>query len=382
MSVASLEWLVWMVAAVAGYWLVPARLREPWLSGVTLAFLAVHSPESAAILLVFAIGVYLATNRLTATGPVVAAVAAAIVGVLVFYKLQVRFSFDGGVEGLIIPLGLSYYSFRCLHYLIEKYKGTIPRHGFEEFVNYLFFLPTLLAGPINRFQEFRRDLRRKRWDFEKFSEGLERMLYGYAKITFLANYLVGRTFAEYIAGIDPAQETLIAYLTMLQKGLNGYLQFSGYSDVAIGFALLLGYRVMENFNWPFLRRNIAEFWLSWHISLSSWCRDYVYMVVVSTTRRPAIAAIASMVVLGLWHEISLRYLLWGAYNGLGIALWQRFQEIKPRLPAPEAPYLRHAIDAASIVFTFHFVMLGFVLVQEQSLERTLAIYKNLLLFWV
>ncbi|MFQ5784358.1 MAG: MBOAT family O-acyltransferase [Alphaproteobacteria bacterium] len=381
MTVLSFDWLLWMVLTVAVYWAAPARFREPIVVGATVGFLAFYSPVSAAILVGFTVAVYVSTNRFAASGPRVAAVAIAIVAVLVFYKLQVSFRLDGAVGDVVIPLGLSYYSFRCLHYLIEKYKGTIPRHGFEEIVAYLMFLPTMAAGPIHRFREFRRDLRRKRWDTEKFAEGIERILYGYVKIAFLANYLVDRLFASSIAGLESEHETLAVYLTMLRKGLNGYLQFAGYSDIAIGFALLLGYRVMENFNWPFLRRNIAEFWRSWHISLSSWCREYVYMVVISVTRRPALAALATMLVFGLWHEISLRYLLWGAYNGLGIVVWQGFQRLKPRLPTIEGVALRRCADLAAIALTFHFVMLGFVLVQEDGLAQSLAVYQTLLLPW-
>lgn len=371
-----------MALTVALYWAVPGRFRDPLLIGFSGAFLFYMSPMSVAILGGFTAITFYATSRLEITGWRVSAIAAVIVAVLVFYKLQVSISFDDAIEGVVIPLGLSYYSFRCLHYLIERYKGNVPRHSFEEYAAYLFFLPTLIAGPIHRFPAFRRDFKRKRWDFQKFSEGLERLLYGCFKITVLSSFLVRNVFDRYIADIDPARESLIAYMTMLQKGLNGYLLFSGYSDVAIGFALLLGYRVMENFNWPFIRKNISEFWKSWHISLSSWCREYVYMVVISLTRSPALAALTSMLVLGLWHEVSYRYVLWGLYHGLGIMVWQFWQGYKPRLPAFEGPVARVVSDGASILLTFHFVMLGFMIPLSDSLAETLAVFRAILLFWV
>jgi alginate O-acetyltransferase complex protein AlgI len=262
--------------------------------------------------------------------------------------------------------------------LIEKFKGTLADHTFSDFSNYLLFLPTILAGPIHRFGPHERDSRRRRWDTAKFTEGLERIVYGYAKVSIISGFLLADYAGSLILQIGPGSPSLVAYLTMLQKGLIGYLLFSGYSDIAIGFALTLGYRVMENFNWPFLARNISDFWRRWHISLSSWCREYIYMVVLSLTRRPALGAIAAMLVLGLWHEISLRYILWGAYHGLGIAVWQGFQDVKGKLPAIENGRVRLALEWLSIAFTFHYVMFGFVMVQEDTLEAAMSVYRALL----
>jgi alginate O-acetyltransferase complex protein AlgI len=305
-----------------------------------------------------------------------------IVGLLAWFKARLAADISGNVLGVAIPLGLSYYALRCIHYLVERYKVSLPPHDFVDFVSYLFFLPTLIAGPIHRFADFVRDQRRMRWDSEKFSVGLERILYGYVKITFLANYLVSNRLAHYVADLGDDRVSLAAYLTMLQQGLNGYLQFAGYSDIAIGCGLLLGYRVMENFRWPLLQKNISDFWKAWHISLSSWCREYVYMLVVSFTRRPALAVLATMLVIGLWHEASLRYVVWGAYNGLGIVVWQRFQSAKARLP--EWPFLqaqgfRLTAHALAVLVTFHFVMFGFVLVLQPTIAAAIDFYRTMLL---
>lgn len=382
MDIVSLLWLFWMAITVVGYWAVPARFREPWLAGLTLAFLAYYSAESAVTLCLFTVALYYLTDRDHLSGYRSLGIAAGVVTILVYYKLRIAIGFTDFVGQVAIPLGLSYYAFRCLHYLIERYKGTIPRHSFEHFFSYLFFLPTLLAGPIHRFPEFRRDLQRKRWDSRNFSEGLERILYGYLTIVFLANFLVNQSFAKFIESLDPERESLVAYLTMLKLGFNGYLQFSGYSSIAIGFALLLGYRVMENFNWPLIRRNISEFWQCWHISLSSWCRQYVYMTVISATRQPAIAALSSMLVLGLWHEISYRYVLWGLYHGAGIAVWQQWQQVKPLVPMPSGTAARVLGTGASILLTFHFVMLGFLIPLGDSVSETLGMFRSILLFWL
>jgi alginate O-acetyltransferase complex protein AlgI len=377
MSVVSLTLLGWMIFAVAAFWLLPDRLRGAWLSGVTFAFLAVHAPLSAAILLGFAIATYAFTRSNEVTGTTAFVLCAAIVLVLVFYKLRITVQFSDTLTTLAIPLGLSYYALRCMHYVIERYKGTLAPQSAQDVGGYLFFLPTLLAGPIHRYAPFARDARRRRWDARLFAEGLERILYGYVKITFLSNYVLGQGLGGVVRDLHASHPAASNYLAILQNGLKGYLQFSGYSDIAIGFGMLLGYRVMENFNWPFLKKNISEFWKTWHISLSSWCRDYVYMVVVALWRRPALAAIASMLVIGLWHEISCRYLLWGLYNGLGIVVWQQFQRVKPLLPRLESAIAARALDAGSLVLTFHFVIFGFVLVNQPTLGQALAMYRSI-----
>jgi len=382
MSVLSIQWVFWLFATVVVYWILPARFRDPWLAGVSFAFLAFVSPLSATVLSFFVGFTYFTTTKFQVTGPRIAAVSAVIVAVLIYFKLRLTLTFDDFLIGVAIPLGISYYAFRCLHYLIEKYKGQLPAHSFQEFFSYLFFLPTFMTGPIHRFQAFHRDFRRKRWDDRNLSEGLERILYGYVKVTVLANALCGQMFAWYIAQLDPQSTFWVSYLTMLKIGFTGYFLFAGYSDIAIGFALLLGYRVMENFNWPLIRKNVSEFWKSWHISLSSWCREYIYMVVISVTRRPAVAAVVSMLVLGLWHEFSFRYVAWGIYHGLGIAIWQMWQQRKHFVPRLEGPVAQMAYDGLAVCTTFHFVMLGFVIPIQDSFSDTLSIYRNIFLFWL
>jgi alginate O-acetyltransferase complex protein AlgI len=381
MSVLSLTWLGWMAMAVTSYWVLPARWRDLGLAALTLAFLSYYSAASAVIVVAFTMGTYYLAGTDAVSARRAIAAGAAIVAVLGFYKYQVSVGGEDFFRQVVMPLGLSYYALRCLHYIIEKYKGALPDHDFPQFVCYLLFLPTIAAGPIHRFAPFHKDLRRKRWNNTAFSEGLERILYGYVKITVLANYLVSVIFKQFIEGTDQSNQALVAYLDILRHSLNLYFQFSGYSDVAIGFALLLGYRVMENFNWPFFKTNISDFWRAWHISLSSWCREYVYGLIISITRSPAMAVVSAMVALGLWHELSLRYIVWGFYHGAGIAVWQAFQHVKPSLPRIRNRYLVAASQGLSALLTFHFVIFGFTIVKEPDLILAFHELRTVLLFW-
>ena len=377
MSLLSPIFLLLLGGTTSLYWLLPARWRHTGLELLTLGFLCVYAPLSAALLLGFALLTIWAGRHAERAGVALGGAAAVIVGVLLYFKWGVRIGATSPGSALV-PLGLSYYALRCIHYLIERYKGSLQEHDARAVCAYLFFLPTLLAGPIHRFGDFQRDRRRHRWDGAMLHAGLERILHGYAKIAILGNWLISTKLGSHVAGLEPGP--LAEYLECVRYGLNLYLQFSGYSDVAIGFALVLGYRVMENFDNPLLKPSISAFWRAWHISLTSWCRDYIYMLVMARTRQRVAAVLATMIVIGLWHELSLRYLVWGAYHGLGILLWSGFQTLKPRLWSPRSALGRRLLLALSILLTLNFVLLSFVITKEPDLEAALSAYRRIFLW--
>ena len=326
--------LIFLAILVPICWVVPSKWQVWAIAIGTLLFILWQSPISLGILAfttVCSYGIFqLGLSRAWAT----IIILLQSVGLFVLYKANwaPHLLQDGS---RLIPLGLSYYSFRQIHYAIEQYKEKLPLHNFGEYVCYMFFLPTLLVGPINRFPTFLRHLRRRRWDGQMFSDGLERILYGYAKIVILGNFLVSQQIGDAIAGMDQSYLWLKTYLESINFLLNTYFQFAGFSDVAIGLALLTGFRVMENFNYPLTAPNINEFWNRWHISLSSWCKDYVYIPVASITRQPIWGIIFTMLVIGLWHELSMKYIIWGLFHGVGIAIWHIYKnsQLAKRLTA-------------------------------------------------
>jgi alginate O-acetyltransferase complex protein AlgI len=300
-----------------------------------------------------------------------------------YYKVTVRASPEDLLGEVLIPMGLSYYAFRCLHYLLERFRGTLPSHTFREFLGYLFFLPTLVVGPIHRFTPFLDDHRTKRWRSDTLSEGMERILYGYVKVAVLANFLFSNQMAQFIGATDPQATTRAVYLEMIRGAMNLYWQFSGYSDIAIGFALLLGYRVMENFNNPYGQRNIADFWRAWHMSLTSWCRDYVYLPTIGLTRNPYVANIITFLVIGLWHEVSVRFVVWALYHAMGVIIWREFQTLKRQLGLPRLSrgVLATVLQGVSILLTFHFVGFGFTIARQLTLGAGLEAFRMLFLLW-
>jgi D-alanyl-lipoteichoic acid acyltransferase DltB (MBOAT superfamily) len=356
-------------------WLLPARWQLNALSLLTAAFLLLMAPVSATVLLLTA-GLSYALFQLPGLRPGAAVLLAIGQAVAVWMVFKSEWATHAGWWTQVgVPLGLSYYTFRQIHYAIERYKQTLPAHNWADYLRYLFFLPTMLVGPLNRFPDFFRDARRRRWDTALFSAGLERILYGYVKIVVLGNALLTNKLGHLIERLMPVHPALATYLGIIKFAANAYVQFAGYSDIAIGLSLTMGFRIMENFHAPFLAPNLSEFWKRYHISLSSWCRDYVFTPLLSLTRRGIVAIAASMLVLGLWHEWSWRYLIWGALQGAGILAWHRYhrwQERQPVLARPSA-----FAHWSGVVLTLHFYCFSCVIIRENSWQAVLTTFHRL-----
>lgn len=360
---------------VVVYWLAPARYRKWSLILGTAGVLLMKSPVSLLILGCSTFSSYWAFRLLPRQGWAVAFVLVQNVGYFLLFKSGVAAGTVIAPYHRLIPLGLSYYAFRQIHYALEYYKGKLPQHTFWDYCAYLFFLPTLLLGPIHRFPAFLRYHRRLRWDTEMMSEGLERILYGYAKVLIIGNFLLTVHLHDLAESVLIHSAWFGTYLLVIEYTLSAYFIFAGFSDVAIGLALLFGYRVMENFNYPFLAPNINEFWNRWHISLSSWVKDYVYFPIASISRRPIAGIIATMLVIGLWHELSWRYIIWGGVHGLGIAAWHLYKG-NTFAKKWEGNKL---YEGLSILLTFHFVAFSFIFIREDNLRESLEVLKTLFL---
>lgn len=232
----------------------------------------------------------------------------------------------------IVIIGIIYVACRQIHFYMETIKQRKILCSFLDYLKFQFYLPCLVAGPIHRVQPFLTEVKRRKFVTEQVSNGLERVVIGHAKVVLIANVLF-----VYIESILFKGELPIFYSTMLDW-LKLYVMFSGFSDIAIGFSLMLGIKIEENFNYPFLSRNINEFWQRWHISLSTWCKDYVFVPITAASRSILLASFATMVIIGLWHEFSLRYVLWGFYHGLGIYTFQflKTKNLLMTLPKPIA----------------------------------------------
>ena len=242
-------------------------------------------------------------------------------------------------QGAFLPLGISFFTFEFYHYAWDRRAGKTEPGTFGEYLAFILFFPTMVAGPIKRYQDFLPKLRQEpgNWS-EDWERGITRILTGLAKKFAVADLLTAWTDHLNARDVLVADRKVLA-MWILAYGIKIYADFSGYSDIAIGSARLFGIKVPENFDWPYGRRNIQRFWQSWHISLTRWLTDYVYIPLggsrVSTPRIYA-NVIAVMLVSGLWHGAGLNFLVWGLWHGLLLAghrLWRQWKGDPSNHPA-------------------------------------------------
>ena len=228
------------------------------------------------------------------------------------------------------PLGVSFFAFEFVHYLFEVKNGNEPIRDPLKFLLFSIFFPSLVAGPIKRYTQFLPALEEgsRKFSAEYFSDGLRRIAIGYVKKVVIADNL---TF--YIDQHQPHFATLglvDRWELVAMIALRILMDFSGYSDIAIGFARMLGVTLPENFNWPYLARNIQDFWQRWHISLSSWIRDYVYIPLGGSRHgavRRVFNGLAAFALCGLWHGPAWHFVIWGVYHGVGLAICATYESI-------------------------------------------------------
>lgn len=296
-----------------------------------------------------------------------------LIPILLFIIFKWRVTFTAGVFNATLPLGMSFYLFRLIHFSIEVLKKNVTDFSFKDYVGYLFFLPVILIGPIIRYSDWQKEFKKCRWNPEIVSNGFERIVYGLFKIVVLGNFLISNKLNNYINYIETHEVWLSNYLDCFKYAANSYMLFAGYSDVAIGCGMLFGIRLVENFKFPFLAQSINEFWNRWHISLSTWCRDYVFMPVVSYTRIYWLSILTSMLVLGLWHEFSLRYISWAFFHVIGILIWFLYSKYR------RDKFLNNPLyKLLSWFVTINFVIISFAFLKEATLEKSFNILKILL----
>ena len=309
-------------------WVLPSKYQMIPSTVFTCAFLAIYSEFSLLALILSSLVGFTCLTYIRNTRTAAFLSAGTSLLMLFIYKMQSLQQFDNIDLQMI---GISYYAFRQIHVAIEFYNGNIRKISALNYITYLFFLPTLLVGPINTIGTFQKDTLRRRIDPNMISVGLERVLYGLVKVSFLGNYLLSQKIDKWSMlqfEMNNIGAVFYHYIQAVKFVLNAYIQFSGYSDIAIGLSALFGYTIIENFNYPFKSISISEFWKRWHISLSNWCRQYIFLPLMAKTRSAAIALVVSMLVLGIWHEISLKYLIWAVIQGLALLVWKYYKESK------------------------------------------------------
>lgn len=290
---------------------------------------------------------------------------------LVFYKYSfwlVNLMHDNGIAGnisakpQILPLGISFFTFHAISYLIDISRGELnEKSNVVNFLTYFFMFPHLIAGPIVRYKQVKDDLVNRTYDQSLFSYGLYRFILGVNKKILIANSvapIANMAFTYHVASISTVDAWLGAIAYMIQI----YFDFSAYSDMAIGLAAMAGFRFSENFNQPYLSTSIKDFWRRWHISLSSWLRDYVY-IPLGGSRVPTYRIYVNLIIVfflcGLWHGANMTFVIWGLYNGLFLILERLFSgNLLARVPK----IITH-------IYAVLVVLIGWVFFRADSLSQ-------------
>lgn len=367
MVFSSIPFLYFFLPAVLiCYAIAPRKIKNPVLLIFSLLFYWWGEPKYA-LVMVFTItfcyfaGILIEKRRNDPKGNLLLALSVAVpLGLLALFKysdflLSSVASLTGAdipLLRLVLPIGISFYTFQALSYIVDVYRGDVPaQRNFISLATYITLFPQLIAGPIVRYTTVAEDLSRRTHSLEKIASGIRRFVIGLGKKVLIAN-LLGSFCTAYRESADPS--VVFAWVYAASFALQIYFDFSAYSDMAIGIGRILGFRFLENFNYPFISKSITEFWRRWHISLGSWFRDYVY-IPLGGNRVGAGRQIFNILVVwcltGLWHGANWTFMAWGLYFGILLIIEKLFlKKFLEKLPT----VFQH-------LYVLFFVLISFVL---------------------
>ncbi len=369
------------------YYLLPGRARLGWILLASWVFYGWWRPDFLALIVAATVwtwlgGLWIGRRRRTPSARAAVGLGVALnLGVLGYFKY-----FNFGVRSLnallaslgapaltawevVLPVGISFYLFHSISYLVDVYRGDAPvATDFLELAVYMALFPQLVAGPIIRYKDLCPQLRQRTHSFAGFSEGAARFMTGFCKKVLIADLVAPIANAAFGLRAPTLPE---AWLGALAYTVQIYFDFSGYSDMAIGLGLMMGFRFPENFRTPYLSRSITEFWRRWHISLSTWLRDYLYFPLGGNRRgsgRTLVNLMVVMVLGGLWHGAAWTFILWGAWQGLFLALERgRRRRDEAERPGPWA-----------VAPTMLVVIVGWVLFRSSTLPAALRLFAGMI----
>lgn len=406
MLFSSLSYLLFFPAVLLAFWLLPHRFRNVLLLVSSYYFYMSWIPVYGILLFVltllnYALGALIAKQRQHArswliTGIIlnlstlayfkytdfaIASFNKAVAAVSPLLKVS-ETTLSVPLQHVLLPLGISFFVFEFIHYIVDVYKGSKPITNYVNFSLFAAFFPSQIAGPIKRYQDFIKQMQEpRRFLSANFERGLLLLLQGLFKKIALADNLspvVNQGFAHSatLGGAD-------AWVAALAFAAQIYCDFSGYTDMGRGSALMLGFDLPDNFNLPYIARSLTDFWKRWHISLSSWLRDYLYIPLggskCSLIRRHANLLI-TMVLGGLWHGASWHFVVWGAFHGTGLIVCHSYDHwlktgtgaVTDGLRRFHGTFLGYAL---AMILTFVFVLIGWVFFRAETMVEAMSVLR-------
>lgn len=355
---------VFLPLVLAVYFIAPKKLKNTVLLIFSFAFYWWGEPKYAVLMLVtitfcYFAGRILETRRETRWAKPILTVSVAVpLGFLAVFKyadflidtVNSITKADISLLRLALPIGISFYTFQALSYVVDVYRGDTPaQKNWINLAAYIVLFPQLIAGPIVRYTTVAEDLQERTHSLEKASKGIRRFVFGLGKKVLIANIL-GSLVTAYRQSAEPS--VVFSWLYAIAFSLQIYFDFSAYSDMAIGMGKILGFRFLENFDYPYISKSITEFWRRWHISLGTWFRDYVYIPLGgnrTTKLRHIINILIVWALTGIWHGAGWTFMSWGVYFGVLLIL-EKYIFGKALEKAPK--FIRHFYVIFAVVISF------------------------------
>lgn len=393
---------IFLPIMVIGYYVLPKKLRNVFLLLGSLFFYAWGEPIYILLMLASIIGnfsfgmlIYKASksepdgSKPSVFRRVMLILAVAFnLGILIYFKyfnlLAATWAdimqSEVTLQEIALPIGISFYTFQGMSYVIDVYReeGKLQEDGTrnsivqKNFINlalYISMFPQLIAGPIVRYSDIKDSLNERHVDASTFSKGIERFIVGLAKKVLLAN-TIGEVADKIFAGEISYMGTGVAWIGALCYTLQIFYDFSGYSDMAIGLGKIFGFDFMENFSYPYISKSITEFWRRWHISLSTWFRDYLYIPLGGNRKGNVyINLLIVFLATGIWHGAAWGYLVWGLWHGIFMLIERalRKKEFKFKIPG-----------IVKWIYTMLVVMFGWVLFKLEELPAAIEYIGHML----
>lgn len=369
---------------LAGYFLLPKRCRNGVLLLFSLLFYAWGEPEYVFLMIGVTAANYagaLMLKRFAKFKKLIAALTVTIdLGVLIVFKytnfILENWELLAGKEVLpwkiVMPIGISFYIFQSLSYLIDVYRGEIaPQKNFLKLLLFISCFPQMIAGPIIKYHDVAASLDKREENFADIAYGLKRFAVGLSKKMLIANTL-GSIADRVFEGNGIYYPAWMSYVGVLAYMFQIYYDFSGYSDMAIGLGAVFGFKFMENFNYPYISGTVTEFWRRWHISLSTWFKEYLYIPLGGNrvaAWRNTLNLLIVFLATGIWHGASWNFVLWGLWHGVFLMV-EKFLKLHKR-------QLHRFQRVITHIYTLLVVYFGWVLFRAESLGDALAMVKRM-----
>ncbi|MGN0219180.1 MAG: MBOAT family O-acyltransferase [Muribaculaceae bacterium] len=381
-------WVLFLVF-IPVYSLLKRRLWQMIVFVVAFSFYFYYKSSGVFVMLLFATSLFdwllsrmlVRLKSVTARKLCVACSLTASLGILGYFKYANFFLWNiSAMVGanfqpldLILPVGISFYTFQSISYIVDVYKGRVaPTRTWLEYAFFLSFFPALVAGPIVRADYFLPQIRENRHSTrDEVYMGLWLIILGVVKKAIIADYIA--QYNDLIFQSPTGYSGFETVMGIIGYTMQIYCDFSGYSDMAIGIALIMGFKLAQNFNFPYKSQNLTDFWRRWHISLSTWLRDYIYIPLGGNrkgTRRTYINNFATMLIGGLWHGAAWKFVFWGAMHGAGLAVHKASKPWLDRLGSS------WPVKAFSWLLTMAVVALLWVFFRADSWTDSWLIIKN------